>query len=53
MKFPYIVNHDGSYYPAGSDVPVGETVPEVAEAVGGTVPEVAEAAKRGRPPKSK
>ena len=23
MKYPYIVNKDGNYYPAGIDVPVG------------------------------
>lgn len=32
MKFPYIVNHNGVYYPAGADVPVGAaTKPEESE----------------------
>lgn len=26
MKFPYLVKHDGVYYPAGTDVPI-ETTP--------------------------
>lgn len=32
MKFPYIVNHNGVYYPAGADVPVeAATKPEEPE----------------------
>lgn len=28
MKFPHVVNHNGVWYPAGADVPVGEPVKE-------------------------
>lgn len=28
MKFPHVVNHNGIWYPAGADVPVGEPVKE-------------------------
>lgn len=62
MKFPYIVNHNGTYYPAGTDVPVGDEVQKIdipfAEPEVPVEPEItdgaiAEAAKRGRPPKNK
>lgn len=26
MKYPYMVNFEGKYYPAGTDVPVGDSV---------------------------
>lgn len=36
MKYPYIVNYDGVWYPAGTDVPVGDikspTNKEISEA---------------------
>lgn len=62
MKYPYIVNHNGIYYPAGTDVPVGDEVQKIdipfAESEALEEPEItdeaiAEVAKRGRPPKSK
>lgn len=62
MKYPYIVNHNGIYYPAGTDVPVGDEVQKIdipfAESEVPEEPEItdeaiAEAAKRGRPPKNK
>ena len=53
MKFPYIVNHNGTYYPAGADVPVGEAVLETVETEREAIPEMVETAKRGRPPKNK
>lgn len=37
MKFPYIVVRDGVWYPAGTEVPVGNTV-DVAEDI---IPETA------------
>ena len=33
MRFPYIVKHNSTWYPAGADVPVGEPAPAVAEVV--------------------
>ena len=51
MKFPYIVNHNGTYYPAGADVPVGEAVPDTVETEREAAPEVVETAKRGSPAK--
>lgn len=31
MRFPYMVNHNGTYYKAGEDVPMG--VPEITDNV--------------------
>ena len=31
MKYPFTVKHNGKYYPAGADVPVGETAPRATE----------------------
>ena len=53
MKFPYIVNHNGTYYPAGTEVPVGEEAPKLVDSGEEKAPEVAETAKRGRPAKSR
>ena len=45
MKFPYIVNHNGTYYPAGTEVPVGEEAPKLVVSGEEKAPEVVETAK--------
>lgn len=46
MKYPYIVIKDGVWYPAGTDVPVGET--RVSSEIRSEEPDKP---KRGRKPK--
>lgn len=50
MKFPYLVKHDGVYYPAGADVPIetgkGGDKPPVP--VSGKVDKAEEPAVKGR-----
>lgn len=53
MKFPYTVVHDGVWYPAGTEVPTGETPSKTIEAPKTDESKTAEktTAKRGRPSK--
>ena len=57
MIYPYIVNHNGVWYPAGADVPVGtfvqESVEEETEKVEEAETPVLEPKRRGRKPGKK
>lgn len=55
MIYPYDVKHNGTWYPAGTDVPVGSPVNVKSESVPVVETEVSEEEpkKRGRQPRKK